>query len=102
MQKWENVTSEVVIDLTDEMRDELGLFDDAQKLYLSVKHSGYYDECNPFGNPETATPPESDCEVHTIEGDIQSEDYESNPLSAEQIEIILDGGDTFNAIYQKL
>lgn len=102
MQKWENVTSDITITLTDEMRDELGLFDDAATLQLRVKHSGYDDPGNPYGSNDNARPPEFDAEVHHIEGEVLTEDCDETPLSAEQIEIILDGGEVFDAIYQKL
>lgn len=102
MRKWENVTSDVAIVLTDEMREELGLFDDAERLNLRVKHSGYDDPGNPYGSNDTARPPEWDCEIHAIEGEVLTEDCDETPLSAEQIDIILDGGDVFDAIYEKL
>lgn len=102
MNKWENVTSDVTVTLTDEMRDELGLFDDAERLSLRVKHSGYDDPGNPFGCNDTARPPEWDCEIHHLEGHVLTEDCDETPLSAEQIEIILDGGETLEEIYNKL
>lgn len=37
MRRWENVTIQTEIALTDEMRDELGLFDDAKSLLVRVK-----------------------------------------------------------------
>ena len=102
MNKWENVTSQLEIKLTDEMRDEIGLFDDAERLNLRVKHSGYDDPGNPYGSNDTARPPEWDCEIHAIEGEVLTEECDEMPLSAEQINIILDGGDVLEAIYDKL
>lgn len=100
--RWENVTSQLEISLTDEMRDELGLFDDAERLSLRVKHSGYDDPGVITNDPEFSRPPESDLEIHSIEGEILDEFSEETPLSSEQIEIILDGGDTWEVIYEKL
>jgi hypothetical protein len=37
MQRWENITIQSEVALTDEMRDELGLFDDAKSLLVRVK-----------------------------------------------------------------
>ena len=37
MNRWENVTIQSEVALTDEMRDELGLFDDAKSLLVRVK-----------------------------------------------------------------
>lgn len=102
MRRWENVTSQIEIILTDEMRDELGLFDDAERLKLRVKHSGYEDPGVITNDPEFSRPPEGDCEIHLIEGEVLTEECDETPLSAEQIDIILDGGDVFDAIYEKL
>lgn len=102
MNKWENVTSDVEITLTDEMRDELGLFDDAERLSLRVKHSGYDDPGNPYGCNDTARPPEWDCEISEIEGDVVSEDDDEEPLSAEQLDIIFDSSDLYDAIIAKI
>lgn len=102
MKRWENVTSQVEITLTDEMRDELGLFDDAERLKLRVKHSGYDDPGQCYGAPEDYRPPDGDCEIHLIEGEVLTEDCDETPLSAEQIDIILDGGIVFDEIYDKL
>lgn len=102
MNKWENVTSDIEITLTNEMRDELGLFDDAATLQLRVKHSGYDDPGNPYGCNDTARPPEWDCDITEIEGDVVNEDDDLEPLSAEQIEIIFDSGDIYDAIVGKI
>lgn len=102
MNKWENVTSDVTIALTDEMRDELGLFDDAERLQLRVKHSGYDDPGVITNDPEFSRPPEFDCEIHAIEGEVLTEECDETPLSAEQIDIILDGGEILDEIYNQL
>ena len=102
MKRWENITSQLEIKLTDEMRDDLGLFDDAERLKLRVKHSGYDDPGMCFGAPEDCRPPESELDIHAIEGEVLTAECDETPLSAEQIEIILDGGEVFDAIYQKL
>ena len=102
MKRWENVTSDIEITLTDEMRDELGLFDDAKILELRVKHSGYDDPGVITNDPEFSRPPESDLEIHALEGEVLTEDCDETPLSAEQIDIILDGGVTLDAIYENL
>lgn len=102
MKKWKNVTSDIEIKLTDEMRDELGLFDDAEVLKLRVKNSGYDDPGVITNDPEFSRPPESDLEIHSIEGEILDEFSEETPLSSEQIDIILDGGSVFDEIYEKL
>lgn len=98
MKKWENVTSQLEIKLTDEMRDELGLFDDAEQLNLRVKHSGYDDPGVITNDPEFSRPPESDVEIHHLEGEVIDEYEEETPLSAEQVEIILDGDITYAAM----
>lgn len=102
MNKWENVTSDVTIKLTDEMRDELGLFDDAAILQLRVKSSGYDDPGNPYDSNDNAISPEFDCEIHAIEGEVLTEDCDETPLSAEQIDIILDDSKVLETIYEKL
>lgn len=68
MRRWENVTSDVTITLTDEMRDELGLFDDAEWLKLRVKN------IDDDGIPE-------------FEGNIIFETGDTEPMSVEQIAI---------------
>ena len=102
MNRWENITSDVTVTLTDEMRDELGLFDDAKSLELRVKHSGYDDPGVITNDPEFSRPPEFDAEIHHLEGEVLTEDCDETPLSAEQIDIILDGGVTLDAIYENL
>lgn len=102
MRKWENVTTELEIELTDEMRDELGLFDDASTLHLRVKSSGYDDPGNPYDSNDNAISPEFNCEIHAIEGEVLTEECDETPLSAEQIDIILDGGEILDVIYEKL
>ena len=37
MRRWENITIQMEVALTDEMRDELGLFDDSKSLLVRVK-----------------------------------------------------------------
>jgi len=37
MERWENITIQTEVALTEEMRDELGLFDDAKSLLVRVK-----------------------------------------------------------------
>lgn len=102
MRRWENVTTELEIKLTDEMRDELGLFDDAERLTLRVKYSGYDDPGVITNDPEFSRPPEFNCEIHTIEGEVIDEYEEETPLSAEQINIILDDSKVLDVIYEKL
>lgn len=68
MNKWENVTSDVTITLTDEMRDELGLFDDAERLNLRVKSI-------------------DDDGIPLFDGDVIFEDGNTEPMSVDQIAI---------------
>lgn len=68
MRRWENVTIQTEIALTDEMRDELGLFDDAKSLKLRVK------DIDDDGNK-------------TLEGDIIFKTGNTEPMSIEQIAI---------------
>lgn len=102
MRRWENVTSQLEIKLTDEMRDELGLFDDASTLHLCVKSSGYDDPGNPYDSNDNAISPEFDCEIHAIEGEVLTEGCDETPLSYEQIKIILDDSKVLDVIYEKL
>ncbi len=102
MGKWANVTSQLEIILTDRMRHELALCSNAERLKLRVKHSGYYDPGNPYACNDTAVPPEWDCEVQALEGEILAEDDGETPLSSAQIAAILDGGETLEAIYYEL
>lgn len=102
MRRWENVMSDIEITLTDEMRDELGLFDDASTLQLRVKSSGYDDPGNPYDSNDNAISPEFDCEIHAIEGEVLTEDCDETPLSCEQINIILDDSKVLEVIYEKL
>ena len=37
MERWENITIQTEVALTDEMRDELGLFDNSKSLLVRVK-----------------------------------------------------------------
>ena len=100
--RWENVSSTVIVELTDEMRDELGLFDDAKSLEIRAKHSGYDDPGVCFGSNDTCRAPEWDCDITEMEGDVVNEDDDLEPLSAEQIDIILEGGDIYDAIVGKI
>lgn len=102
MNKWESVTTDLEIKLTDEMRDELGLFDDASTLQLRVKSSGYDDPGNPYDSNDNAISPEFDCEIHAIEGEVLTEERDETPLSYEQINIILDDSKVLDVIYEKL
>lgn len=68
MNKWENVTSQLEIKLTDEMRDELGLFDDAERLNLRVKSI-------------------DDDGILLFDGDVIFEDGNTEPMSVDQIAI---------------
>jgi len=68
MKRWENATSQLEIKLTDEMRDELGLFDDAKRLKLRVKN------IDDDGNK-------------TFEGEVKFESGDTEPMSVEQITI---------------
>lgn len=68
MRRWENVTIQIEIALTDEMRDELGLFDDAKSLSLRIK------SIDDDGNK-------------TFEGKIIFKSGDTEPMSAEQIAI---------------
>lgn len=66
--KWKNVTTSIEIELTDEMRDELGLFEDAEKLIIRVK------SIDDDGNK-------------TFEGEIMLDSGDIEPMSVEQIAI---------------
>ena len=68
MQRWENVTIQIEVTLTDEMRDELGLFDDAKSLLVRVK------DIDDDGNK-------------TLDGNIIFKTGDTEPMSAEQIAI---------------
>jgi len=68
MQRWGNVTIQTEIALTDEMRDELGLFDDAKSLLVRVK------DIDDDGNK-------------TLEGNIIFKTGDTEPMSLEQIAI---------------
>ena len=68
MRRWENVTIQTEIALTDEMRDELGLFDDAKSLLVRVK------DIDDDGNK-------------TLEGNIIFKTGDTEPMSLEQIAI---------------
>jgi hypothetical protein len=68
MKRWENVTIQTEIALTDEMRDELGLFDDAKRLKLRVK------DIDDDGNK-------------TLEGEVIFKTGNTEPMSVEQVEI---------------
>lgn len=68
MRRWENITIQMEVVLTDEMRDELGLFDDAKSLLVRVKN------IDDDGNK-------------TLEGDIIFKTGNTEPMSAEQITI---------------
>lgn len=68
MQRWENVTIQTEIALSDEMRDELGLFDDAKRLKLRVKN------IDDDGNK-------------TLEGNIIFKAGNTEPMSVEQVAI---------------
>ena len=68
MNRWENVTIQSEVALTDEMRDELGLFDDAKSLLVRVK------DIDDDGNKE-------------LEGNIIFKTGDTEPMSVEQIAI---------------
>lgn len=68
MKRWENVTIQMEIALTDEMRDELGLFDDAKRLKLRIKN------IDDDGNK-------------TFEGEVIFKTGNTEPMSVEQITI---------------
>ena len=68
MQRWENITIQLEIALTDEMRDELGLFDDAKRLKLRVK------DIDDDGNK-------------TFEGEVIFKAGNTEPMSIEQVAI---------------
>lgn len=68
MRRWENVTIQTEIALTDEMRDELGLFDDAKRLKLRIK------DIDDDGNK-------------SFEGEVIFKTGNTEPMSVEQIKI---------------
>lgn len=68
MRRWENITIQSEITLTDEMRDEFGLFDDAKSIKLRIKN------IDDDGNK-------------TLEGNIIFETGDTEPMSVEQIAI---------------
>ena len=68
MQRWENITIQTEVALTDEMRDELGLFDNAERLKLRVK------DIDDDGNKE-------------LEGEVIFGTGNTEPMSVEQIAI---------------
>lgn len=68
MRRWENITIQTEIALTDEMRDELGLFDDAKRLKLRVK------SIDDDGNK-------------SFEGEVIFKTGGTEPMSVEQVEI---------------
>lgn len=68
MNRWENVTIQMEVALTDEMRDELGLFDDAKRLKLCIKN------IDDDGNK-------------SLEGEVIFKTGNTEPMSVEQITI---------------
>jgi hypothetical protein len=68
MRRWGNVTIQQEIALTDEMRDELGLFDNAERLKLRVK------DIDDDGNK-------------TFEGEVIFKAGNTEPMSIEQVAI---------------
>jgi hypothetical protein len=68
MQRWENMTIQTEVALTDEMRDELGLFDDSKSLLVRVK------DIDDDGNK-------------TLEGEIIFKTGNTEPMSVEQVAI---------------
>ena len=68
MERWENITIQTEVALTEEMRDELGLFDDAKSLLVRVK------DIDDDGNK-------------TLEGNIIFKTGNTEPMSVEQVEI---------------
>ncbi len=68
MNRWENVTIQMEVALTDEMRDELGLFDNAERLKLRVK------DIDDDGNK-------------TFEGEVIFKAGNTEPMSIEQVAI---------------
>lgn len=98
MTKWKNATSEVILNLDDEMRDELGLFEDSKSLSLRVKHSGYDFPAKITADPYYSEPPESELEIHELEGEIINEEGDETPLSATHIEIIWNSKEIFETI----
>lgn len=68
MERWENVTIQTEVALTEEMRDELGLFDDAKRLKLRVKN------IDDDGNK-------------SFEGEVIFKTGNTEPMSLEQIAI---------------
>ena len=68
MRRWENVTVQSEVALTDEMRDELGLFDNAKRLKLRIK------DIDDDGNK-------------TLEGEVIFKTGNAEPMSVEQVAI---------------
>jgi hypothetical protein len=68
MERWENITIQTEVALTEEMRDELGLFDDAKRLKLRVKN------IDDDGNK-------------SFEGEVIFKTGNTEPMSVEQVEI---------------
>ncbi len=87
---WKNVTTQIEIELTDEMRDELGLFEDAKSLNLEVKHYGHFEPAVLAVDPDDSSPEEDELEISSIEGVIEFEDSADEVLSKDQIFILGD------------
>ena len=68
MKRWENITIQSEVALTDEMRDELGLFDNSESLLVRVK------SIDDDGNK-------------TFEGEVIFKTGNTEPMSLEQIAI---------------
>ena len=68
MRRLENITIQSEVALTDEMRDELGLFDDAKRLKLRIKN------IDDDGNK-------------TLEGEVIFKTGNTEPMSIEQVAI---------------
>jgi hypothetical protein len=68
MRRWENITIQTEIKLTDEIRDELGLFDNAKSLILRIK------SIDDDGNK-------------AFEGKVIFKSGDTEPMSVEQIAI---------------
>jgi hypothetical protein len=71
MERWENITIQTEVALTEEMRDELGLFDDAKRLKLRVKN------IDDDGNK-------------SFEGEVIFKTGNTEPMSVEQVAIYIE------------
>ena len=101
--RWNNVTGYSAVDLTAEQAQNLNLPPKSGTLHVYLKHSGYNYPAS-FGTyPEESQPPESDLDIHEIlSACFLDDDCDETVLTKEQTDMILDGGEVFELICEKI